>query len=364
MKSQQSGLQILMAAIICEPFSFISYKVMKNVFVLALILLSTTHCSFAMEEVNLYSARKEALIKPLLDAFTADTGIKVNIISSKADALLKRIQSEDFNSPADVLLTTDAGRLYRAKQAGVFSAVDSKLLIENIPAQYRDADRQWFGLSIRVRPVLMVKGGESDPIIRYEDLADGRFKGAICIRSSNNIYNQSLVASMIDALGEAETEIWARHLVNNMARKPQGGDRDQIRAAAAGQCSIAIANNYYLAQMLANPDNQTDYQAAKKMRLIWPNQDDRGAHVNISGAGVLKHAPHPANALKLIEYLVSDTAQQIYADINLEFPVKKDIAINPLLANWGAFKADSIALNKLGENNAAAVRLMDRAGWK
>lgn len=337
---------------------------MKNVIIIALILLSITHCSFATEEVNLYSARKEALIKPLLDAFTADTGIKVNIISSKADALLKRIQSEDINSPADVLLTTDAGRLHRAKQAGVFAVVDSQILVESIPAQYRDSDQQWFGLSVRVRPILIVSDSDNDTAIRYEDLADDKFKGAICIRSSENIYNQSLVASMIDAIGEAKTEAWARSLVGNMARKPQGGDRDQIRAAAAGQCSIAIANNYYLAQMLANPDKQTDYQAAKKMNLMWPNQNDRGAHVNISGAGVLKHAPHPANALKLIEYLVSDTAQQIYADVNLEFPVKEDIAVNPILANWGSFKADSIALNKLGEKNAAAVRLMDRAGWK
>ena len=337
---------------------------MKNVVIIALILLSITHCSFATEEVNLYSARKEALIKPLLDAFTADTGIKVNIISSKADALLKRIQSEGINSPADVLLTTDAGRLHRAKQAGVFVAIDSQVLVKSIPAQYRDSDQQWFGLSVRVRPILMVGSSEAGTAIRYEDLADDKFKGAICIRSSENIYNQSLVASMIDAIGEAKTETWARSLVSNMARKPQGGDRDQIRAAAAGQCSIAIANNYYLAQMLANPDKQTDYQAAIKMKLMWPNQNDRGAHVNISGAGILKHAPHPANALKLIEYLVSDNAQQIYADVNLEFPVKKDIAVNPILANWGSFKADSIALNKLGENNAAAVRLMDRVGWK
>ena len=337
---------------------------MKNVFVFALILLSISNFSLAAEEVNLYSARKEALIKPLLDAFTSDTGITVNIISSKADALLKRIQSEGINSPADVLLTTDAGRLHRAKQAGVFAKIDSQVLTDNIPAQYRDVDQQWFGLSVRVRAVMMVAAAESKPLIRYEDLASDKYKGAICIRSSDNIYNQSLVASMIDAIGETETENWARHLVSNMARKPQGGDRDQIRAAAAGQCSIAIANNYYLAQMLANVENEIDYLAAKKMKLVWPNQADRGAHVNISGAGVLQHAPNPANAIKLIEYLVSDTAQKIYADVNLEFPVKKDIAVNPILAHWGSFKADSIALNKLGENNAAAVRLMDRAGWK
>lgn len=337
---------------------------MKNIVLTALLLVCSCGTSYATPEVNLYSARQEALIKPLLDAFTAETGIRVNIISSGADALLKRIQSEGLNSPADVLLTTDAGRLHRALQAKVFTRIDSVLLRDNIPAEYRDPGNQWFGLSVRVRPIMQVAAAGGLPALRYEDLANPGLRGQICIRSSDNIYNQSLVAALIAAIGEPATEDWVRGLVANLARTPQGGDRDQIRAAAAGQCAIAVANTYYLAQMLAEPDGQSDYQAAIKMSVVWPNQADRGAHVNISGAGVLRTAPNKANAIKLIEFLASDTAQKIYADVNFEYPVKKDVSINPILARWGSFKADTVALEKLGENNAAAVRLMDRAGWK
>ena len=320
--------------------------------------------SFANEEVNLYSARQEVLIKPLLEAFTADTGIEVNIISSKADALLKRIQSEGINSPADVLLTTDAGRLWRAKQADIFTPVDSALLNEAIPTQYRDPDSNWFGLSLRARPIMIVSNSKIEKPITYEDLGNPKYDNTVCVRSSNNIYNQSLIASMIAILGEQETEAWATNLVSNFARNPQGGDRDQIRAAAAGQCDIVIANTYYLGQMLGDESNSSDQQAGQQISVIWPNQDDRGTHVNVSGAGVIKTAPNKANAIKLLEYLASDVAQQIYADVNYEYPVKKDIKINSVLAGWGEFNADKIQLDLLGEYNAAAVRLMDRAGWK
>ena len=326
------------------------------------LLISIT--GFANEEVNLYSARQEVLIKPLLEAFTADTGIQVNIISSKADALLKRIQSEGINSPADVLLTTDAGRLWRAKQADIFTPVDSTLLNEAIPTQYRDPDSKWFGLSLRARPIMIVSNSTLEKPITYENLSSSKYDNKVCVRSSNNIYNQSLIASMIAILGEDKTEAWATGLVSNFARNPQGGDRDQIRAAAAGQCDIVIANTYYLGQMLADESNSSDQQAGQQISVIWPNQDDRGTHVNVSGAGVIKTAPNKANAIKLLEYLASDVAQQIYADVNYEYPVKKDIKINSILAGWGEFKADDIQLDLLGEYNAAALRLMDRAGWK
>lgn len=326
------------------------------------LLISIT--GFANEEVNLYSARQEVLIKPLLEAFTADTGIQVNIISSKADALLKRIQSEGINSPADVLLTTDAGRLWRAKQADIFTPVDSTLLNEAIPTQYRDPDSKWFGLSLRARPIMIVSNSTLEKPITYENLSSSKYDNKVCVRSSNNIYNQSLIASMIAILGEDKTEAWATGLVSNFARNPQGGDRDQIRAAAAGQCNIVIANTYYLGQMLADESNSSDQQAGQQISVIWPNQDDRGTHVNVSGAGVIKTAPNKANAIKLLEYLASDVAQQIYADVNYEYPVKKDIKINSILAGWGEFKADDIQLDLLGEYNAAALRLMDRAGWK
>ena len=320
--------------------------------------------SYADGEVNLYSARQEALIKPLLDAFTLDTGIQVNIISSSADALLKRIQSEGINSPADVLLTTDAGRLWRAKQANIFASINSDVLNKNIPSNYRDAESKWFGLSLRVRPIMFANYANTKKPQSYEDLVNPEYTNNSCIRSSNNIYNQSLVAAMIHTLGEEKTEQWANSLVENFARTPQGGDRDQIRATAAGQCEVAIANTYYLAQMAADQSNNADQKAAQEVSVIWPNQADRGAHVNVSGAGVLNTAPNQANAIKLLEYLSSNTAQQIYADVNFEYPVKQDIEVNPLLASWGEFKADDINLQQLGENNAAAVQLMDRVGWK
>lgn len=335
-----------------------------KVITVVIVALLFTACQPPSNEVNLYSARKEALIKPLLDAFTADTGIKVNIISSKADALLERIESEGINSPADVLLTTDAGRLYRAKSAGIFQAISSSDLLNTIPQHYRDTDNTWFGLSLRVRAIMVTDQAPSDSLQNYEDLSTPTAKGQICIRSSSNIYNQSLVASLISAKGEAAVESWANGLVNNMARSPQGGDRDQIRAAAAGQCSIVVANTYYLANMLGNEDNAEDYAAARKLRVIWPNQSDRGAHVNVSGAGVVNNAPNKDNAVKLIEFLVSDAAQKIYADVNFEYPVISGIDVNPILSEWGTFKADTLALTSLGENNAAALKLMDRAGWK
>lgn len=318
----------------------------------------------AREEVNVYSARKENLIKPLLDEFTKTTGIKVNLVTSKADALLKRLQSEGRNSPADLLLTTDAGRLYRAKTAGVIQAIDSAILNTAIPAHYRDPQGFWYGLSVRARPILYVKG-KVDPqtLSRYEALADPQWKGRICIRSSSNIYNQSLVASMIASDGEAATQTWARAFVGNFARPPKGGDRDQIKAAAAGLCDIAIANTYYLGAMI-HSDESAQREAASKVAIFWPNQAGRGAHVNISGAAVTAGAPHKANAIKLLEFLVSDASQRWYAQVNYEYPVKPGVPWSDTLSAWGPFKADQLNMGLLGENNAEALKLMDRVGWK
>ena len=313
--------------------------------------------------VNLYSARKEDLMAPLLEAFSTQTGIKVNILSGKADALLSRIQSEGLNSPADVLLTSDAGRLHRAKQAGVFRPLESPRL-DTIPANYRDPDSQWFGLSLRARLILLTDANNPLKISRYEDLSKPELKGQICIRSSSNIYNQSLVASLLQHLGEDATLKWAQGLVANLARAPQGGDTDQIRAAAAGQCTVAVANSYYLARLLGSPDTEEDYQVASKINVIWPNQSDRGAHLNISGAGVLKNAPNAGNGQKLIEFLASDKAQQMYADLNYEYPINADIPLNDVLKGFGDFKAESLPLSSLGENNTNAVLVMDKAAWK
>jgi iron(III) transport system substrate-binding protein len=339
-------------------------KATRNALSLLLSALVIFPAGAWAEEVNLYSARKEALIKPLLDRFTEETGIQVNLVTGKADALLKRLQSEGINSLADLLITTDAGRLYRAKEAGVTQPVASDLLQEAVPASYRDPEGHWFGLSVRARPILYVRGRvEPVALSTYEQLVDPAWKGRICIRSSDNIYNQSLVASLIAANGLKSTEEWAKGLVANFARPPKGGDRDQIKAAAAGQCDLAIANTYYLAGMLASNDDD-ERTAAEKMGVFWPNQGGRGAHVNISGAALTVSAKNRDAAVKLMEYLVSDAAQQWYAETNGEYPLRADIPVSDTLASWGELKADDLSLEKLGELNPEAVKLMDRAGWK
>jgi len=318
----------------------------------------------AAEELNVYSARKEALIKPVLDKFSKQTGIKINLITAKADALLKRIQSEGKNTHADVFITTDAGRLYRAKQAGVLQSFQSDILNKTIPENLRDPEGFWYGLTIRARPIFYVKGVMSpDTLSSYEDLAKPHYKNKICIRSSNNVYNQSLVASLLAANGKEKTQQWANDFVKNFARKPKGGDRDQIKAAAAGQCDLAIANTYYFAKMI-NSNKEDQKKAADSVAIFWPNQNDRGAHINISGITITKYAKHVKAAKQLVEFLVTKESQQWYADVNYEYPARADIAPNKILASWGKFKSDSINLDQLGKNNAEAVKIMDRAGWK
>jgi iron(III) transport system substrate-binding protein len=315
-------------------------------------------------DVNVYSARKEALIKPLLDKFTIQTGVNVNLVTGKADALLKRLTSEGMNSPADILLTTDAGRLHRAKIAGVTQAFQSKQLKSAIPSTYRDPEGHWVGLSLRMRPILYVKGKvKPTELSSYEDLSNQKWKDRICIRSSGNIYNQSLVASMIAANGESATEQWAKGLVANFARAPKGGDRDQIKAAAAGQCDIAIANTYYLAGMLKSSE-PAQVTAAQKMAVFWPNQKARGVHVNVSGAALTRFSKNRYNAIKLIEFLASEESQQWYAEANGEFPARANIPFSKVSTAWGEFKADTLNLSQLGELNTKAVMLMDRVGWK
>ncbi|MGD8557959.1 MAG: Fe(3+) ABC transporter substrate-binding protein, partial [Chromatiales bacterium] len=311
----------------------------------AATLLLTPLLASASGEVNLYSARKEQLIKPLLDSFTEETGISVNLVTGKADALLKRLETEGRNTPADLLITTDAGRLHRAKEAGVLQPVTSETLDKAIPENLRDPEGYWFGLSQRARPIFYVKG-KVDPseLSTYEDLASEKWKGRICIRSSSNIYNQSLVASMIANHGEQQTETWASGLVTNFARPPKGGDRDQIKAAAAGQCDIAIANTYYVGAMLSGKDEEQK-AAASKMGLFWPNQEGRGAHVNVSGVGMTVAARNSENALKLMEYLVGEEAQRWYAEVNHEYPVREGVAWSEILESWGEFKADTLNLS-------------------
>ena len=329
-----------------------------------LLLSSFSTVLAADEEVNLYSARKEQLIKPLLDKFTEQTKIKVNLVTGKADALLKRLTSEGVNSPADILITTDAGRLHRAKVAEVLQPVKSDTLEAVIPAHLRDPEGLWFGLSLRARPIFYVKA-KVDPseLSTYEALSDPKWKKRICIRSSGNIYNQSLVASMLATGDKDKVETWAKGFIANLAQPPKGGDRDQIKAAAAGICDIAIANTYYYGGMLKSKD-EAQVEAANKLAIFWPNQEGRGTHVNISGIAMTKAAKNAGNAKLLMEFLVNEESQAWYAQANDEFPVREGVSWSDSIKQWGEFKADTLSLTKLGENNADAVRLMDRARWK
>jgi iron(III) transport system substrate-binding protein len=316
-------------------------------------------------EVNIYSARKENLIKPLLDKFSAETGIKTNLITAKADALLTRMINEGRNTPADLLITVDAGRLYRAVQADLFQPVEDSTIIGSVPEHLRDPNGYWVGLSQRARVIFYaIDRVQPGQLSTYEDLADARWKNRICIRSSGNIYNQSLVASMIASNGPEATERWAEGLISNLARKPAGGDRDQIKAAAAGQCDIAIGNTYYYGKMLDNRKDPGQVEAAKKMAIFWPNQADRGAHVNVSGVGISKYSKNRENAIRLLEYMLSPAAQEWYASVNYEYPVIDGASISATLSSWGSFKSDALNLSRLGELNREAVKIMDRAGWK
>lgn len=316
------------------------------------------------EEVNVYSGRKEALIKPLFDEFAREAGIRVNLVTGKADALIKRLEIEGERSPADLLLTVDAGRLYRAKELGLLQEVASATLNEVVPEVYRDPQGYWYGLSVRAR-VIVYSRANADPTLlsTYQALTDPVWRNQLCVRSSSNIYNQSLVASLLAHHGREETEQWIKGLVGNFARDPKGGDRDQIKAVAAGQCKLALVNTYYLAGMLSS-DIDTEAAAANQVALFWPNQEGRGAHVNVSGAGVTNSARNREAAIRLLEYLVSVTAQEWYGKANHEFPVRDGVAGGDILQSWGPFKADSLNLAVLGEKNQDAVRAMDRAGWK
>ncbi|MBO6824906.1 MAG: Fe(3+) ABC transporter substrate-binding protein [Sneathiella sp.] len=315
------------------------------------------------EEVNLYSYRQENLIRPILDEFQKETGIKVNVVFAKK-GMLQRLKSEGMNSPADAILTTDISRLQAHKEAGVLQAVSSDKLEENIPTQYRDAEGVWYGLTVRSRIVFFAKDRvKASELSTYEDLADPKWKGRICVRSSSNVYNQSLMASMIAHHGAEEAEKWAAGIKDNLARKPQGGDRDQIKAVAAGECDIAIGNTYYYGKM-QNAKDDVQKEAAAKTEMFWPNQDGRGAHVNISGAAVTKSAKNKEAAIKLIEFLSDEKAQSFYASSNYEYPVKPGVKLDGTVEAWGQHKFDTIGLNKVADKQVDAVKIFDRVGWR
>ena len=320
----------------------------------------------AKGEVNIYSARKESLIKPALDKFAEQNDVVVNLITGSADALLSRLKAEGDASPADIFITVDAGRLHRAKVAGVLQPISNDVLNANIPSHLRDSDGYWFGLSQRARVIFYnPKKVSAGDLSTYEDLADTKWKGRICVRSSANIYNQSLVASMLEADGREKTQAWIKGLVSNLARPPFGGDVDLLKAVAAGVCDLTLANTYYYGR-LGQSDKADERAVYDSVKLFWPNQaeGERGAHVNVSGAGITAAATNIENATLLLEFLTNHASQEWYAHVNNEYPVVKGVSAPEMLAPFGAFRADTISLSQLGENNREAVELMDIAGWK
>ena len=296
--------------------------------------------------------------------FTDKTGIEINVVKGSADQLIQRLISEGENSPADLLLTVDAGRLHRAKSAGVLQPIRSKTLYKNIPTSLRDPDNQWFALTVRARVIVYSKERVNpNDLSTYEDLASSKWKGRIAVRSSSNIYNQSLMASLIDANGKRKALEWAKAVRKNMARAPRGSDRDQARAVAAGIADVAIMNTYYIGKLASSSDSK-DRKVVEEVGVFFPNQKGRGTHINISGAGVTKSSKNKENAIKFIEYLSSSEAQDVFGSVNYEYPVKIENNKSDLLNSWGPFKSDKLNLSILGKRNGDAVKLFDKAGWE
>ncbi len=333
---------------------------------IALLATAAIASANAQDKVlNLYSARHYSTDEALYTNFTKATGIKINRIEAGEDALLQRIKAEGANSPADVFLTVDAGRLWIADQDGVFAPVQSKLLNERIPAAYRLASGTWYGLSSRARVIVVdkskVKAGE---LTTYEDLADPKWKGQVCTRSGSHVYMLSLLSSIIEHAGAAKAEEWAKGVNANLARPAKGGDTDQLKAAAAGECAIAVANTYYIARLLKSSKPE-DRAVMEKLTVVWPNSAGRGVHMNVSGGGVLKHSPNKENAIKFLEYLASDEAQAYFANGNNEWPVVKSALVkNAELESLGKFKEDPINMIALGKNQRIAQEIVNRVGWK
>jgi iron(III) transport system substrate-binding protein len=311
-------------------------------------------------EVNVYSYRQPFLVEPLFDAFSRETGIKVNVVFAK-EGLVERLSREGRNSPADLLLTTDIGILIDAADADLSEPLGSETLERNIPAQYRDGDGRWFGLTVRARIIVASKDANvAGTVIRYEDLADPALAGRLCTRSGKHVYNVALVASMIAHHGEADAEQWLRAVKANLAQRPQGNDRAQVKAISEGVCDLALINSYYMGAMLADPEQSA---WARNVSIIFPNQGDRGTHVNISGAMLSRSAPNRENAIRLLEFLSDNEAQTIYAEANYEYPVNPVAPWSELLSSWGTFEADDLPLSRIGELRGEAIRMVDRVGY-
>ena len=328
----------------------------------SLILVAAATTADDGNVVNVYSARHYDTDLALYERFEEQAGIRVNLIEGASDGLIERIVNEAEFSPADLLITVDAGRLWRAEQAGVFQPVESTVLKARIPAHLRDPEGHWFGLSKRARVIVYNKArGLPEGVSRYEDLADPRLGGTICMRSSGNIYNLSLLGSLIEHNGEGSADEWANGVVANFRREPQGNDTAQLRAVATGECGVSIANTYYIGRLLGSDDPQ-ERAVVEGLGILFPNQEGRGTHVNISGAGVTRYAPHRDNAVMFLEYLTGDDAQTLFAEGNNEYPVVGP-ASGPI-ASLGEFEEDAVNAAVLGANQALAVKTYDRAGWR
>jgi iron(III) transport system substrate-binding protein len=325
----------------------------------AVLVAGAISPALAQGEVNVYSYRETKLIQPLFDAFTKDTGIKVNVISASS-GLEQRIKTEGENSPADVLLTVDIGRIEEAVKAGITQPIVSAELDKVVPAQFRDPEGHWYAISMRARVVYASKERVQQTALTYEELADPKWKGKICIRSGQHMYNNALIAAYIAHHGEAKAEEWLKGVKANLAQKPSGGDRETARDVAAGKCDLGIGNTYYYGLMQVNPQQKPWADATK---VILPTFQGGGTHVNVSAVVLAKHAPHKAQALKLIEWLVGEKAQHMYADVNYEYPLRSGVAINPAIAAFGTLKADSLPLSKIANEKKAAAALVDKVGF-
>ena len=316
---------------------------------------------YSKEELNLYSARQEVLMRPLIKLFEDEFKIKVNIVSAKANQLINRIVQEGEYTNADILLTTDAGRLYIAKEKGIFQKIDSTKLTNMVPKNYRDKDNYWFGVSLRARLLVYNKNKVNlSDLNGYIDLANNKWSNRILVRSSNNVYNQSLISAMIINYGENEIRNFLKKFKNNFARKPSGGDRDQIRAVAAGEGDVALVNSYYFLKM----KSQDNEKKLKDVIEYFPKDNFMQTHINISGAGITKNSKNKENAMKFLEFLVSNEAQKIYAEINYEYPIRKNIELNDFMKKYNNFIKDDINLSEIAQLNKKSIILMDIAGWQ
>jgi len=329
----------------------------------AALLLAASPLALANGELNLYSSRHYDTDERLYSDFEELTGIKINRIEGKADELITRMEAEGENSPADVLLTVDTSRLERAKQAGVLQSVESPVLEARIPGYLQDDDNQWYGFSQRARILFYDKDKVAEPPLTYQDLADPKYKGMICIRSSSNVYTQTITAALIEHLGEDAVKDWATAVVGNFARDPQGGDTDQLRGIVSGECAIAMSNTYYFGRAIRKPVKGLS-DSVEKVGWVFPNQESIGAHMNLSGGGVAKNAPNKENAIKFLEYLASDQAQQYFSAGNDEYPAVPGVGLSPSVAKLGFFKPDDVDASKIAANVPAAQKVLNEAGWK